>query len=219
MRKHMGIGYMGIGGAMALVLLVMAAPASAQLGYGLKVGLNIANLNDLESIDSLDRLEHEAVTGFVGGAFIKLPMGPLKLQVEGLYSVKGAKGRVSNSLSSAEWETKLTYFEFPVLLKYEFPTPLLKPFVYGGASVAFLNKAEQRNKTINSDWNEVDITDDLNRADFGLVLGAGTEFLGFTVEGRYTHGLSDPIDSQRDEILMKKAKNRIWSVMVGFDFF
>jgi len=211
--------FMGIGGAVALVLLVMAAPASAQLGFGVKAGLNIAKLSDLETIETLDELENEAKTGFVGGAFVKLPMGPFKLQVEGLYSVKGAKGNYIGSVGTVQWETKLTYFEFPVLLKYEFPTPALKPFFYGGGSVAFLNKAEQRNKIIDSDWEEVDITDDLKTADYSLVAGAGVELFGITVEGRYTHGLSDPIDPKTDDLLMNEAKNRTWSVMAGFDFY
>ncbi len=216
MRKFLGIGCV-----LVLCLAWVPTPASAQLGlgFGVKAGLNIADLKDLEAIDTLDALENEAQTGFVGGAYLKFPLGPFRLQAEGLYSVKGAKGTYRNSLGSHQWETKLTYLEFPLLMRYEMPTPALKPFFYGGASAAFLIKAEQRNKVLDSDWDEVDIKDDLKSADYSLIAGAGIELLGLTLEGRYTHGLSDPLDPKSDELLMNKAKNRTWSVMAGFDFF
>lgn len=202
---------------LALCGLLLAAPASAQIGFGIKAGLNIANLEDLETIDSTEELEKEANTGFVGGAYVKFPMGPIRLQVEGLYSVKGAKGSAYNGLSSAQWETKLTYLEFPVLLKYEFPTPVLRPFVYGGGQVSFLMAAESRNERINSDWN--DITDDLVSTDYGWILGGGIELLGLTLEARYNHGLANQVDVKSGNLLVDQAKNRNWAVMVGFDFF
>ncbi len=211
MRRIFGIG---------LVLLVssvlMAGPAAAQMGFGIKGGLNIASLNDLKSIDTIDQLEQESKTGFVGGVHLKFPLGVFKLQVEGLYSLKGAKGTSHNGLSSEPWETKLTYIEVPLLLKYELPTPALKPFFYGGASVAFLMKAEKRNERIDTDW--VDITDNLKSTDYGLVVGAGIGVFGITLEGRYTHGLEDTVESKTGDMLVDEAKNKTWSVMAGFDF-
>ncbi len=206
-----------IGMALALCSILVAGPAAAQMGFGIKGGLNIADLNDLKAIDSIDDLEQESKTGFVGGGYLKFPLGPLRLQVEGLYSLKGAKGHSFNGLSSEPWETKLTYLEIPVLLKFEFPTPVLKPFLYGGASVALLMKAEMRNERINTDW--VDIKDDLKTTDYGLVVGAGIELLGITLEGRYTHGLANTVDQKSGNMLVDEAKNKTWSVMAGFDFF
>ncbi len=209
----------GLGIVLVLVGMMLAGPASAQLGFGVKGGLNVADLKDLETVDTLDKFEKESQTGFVGGAYVKLPFGPFRLQVEGLYSRKGAKGTSSSgpSLASKPWETRLTYLEIPVLLKYEFPTPLLKPFFYGGASLAFLMKAELRNERINSDW--VDYKDFTKSTDYGLVVGAGIELVGITLEGRYTHGLSNTVDDESEDKLITEAKNKTWSVMAGFDFF
>ena len=203
-----------IGMTLALCSILLAGPATAQIGFGIKGGLNIADLSDLESIDSIDDLESESKTGLVGGAYVKFPFGPLRLQIEGLYSLKGAKG---SSLGTKPWETKLTYIEVPVLLKYELPTPLLKPFFYGGASIAFLMEAEMRNEVVDSEW--FDIKDGMKTTDYGLVVGAGIELLGLTLEGRYTHGLSDAIEETSDNPLVVAAKNKTYSVMVGFDFF
>lgn len=205
------------GMALTLCSMVMAGPAAAIIGFGIKGGLNIADLSELESIDTVDELEQESKTGFVGGGFVKFPLGALRLQVEGLYSLKGSKGTSRGQLGTIPWEVKLTYFEVPVLLKYEFPTPLLKPFLYGGASVAFLMKAEGRNDLIDTDW--ADIKDDMKSTDYGLVVGGGVRMLGITVEARYTHGLTDTVDQKSGNLLVDQAKNKTWSVMAGFDFF
>lgn len=204
-----------IGMALVLCSVMLAGPAAAQMGFGVKGGLNIADLSDLEAIDSLDQLETESKTGFVGGAYVKFPFGPFRLQIEGLYSLKGAKG---SNLGTKPWETKLTYIEVPVLLKYEFPTPVLKPFLYGGASMAFLMKAEMRNEVVDSaDW--FDVKDGMKTTDYGLVVGAGIKLLGLTLEGRYTHGLSNTMEDDPASVLVNEAKNKTYSVMVGFDFF
>ncbi len=206
------------GMALALCSLFLAGPALAQMGFGIKGGLNFSELSDIETIDTLDQLESESKTDFVGGAYLKFPVGIFRLQVEGLYSLKGGEGQYHNQgIGTQPWETQLTYFEIPVLLKYEFPTSILKPFLYGGGSVAFLMKAEKRNQTVDTDW--VDIKDDLKTTDYGLVLGAGVELLGITVEGRYTHGLADTVDQKSGDMQVDEAKNKTWSIMAGIDFF
>lgn len=204
--------------ALVLCLVFVAGPAAAQVGFGIKGGLNFAEFGDIETIDTLDELESESKTDFVGGAYIKLPLGLFRLQIEGLYSLKGGEGQYKNvGIGTAPWETQLTYLEIPVLLKYEFPTSVLKPFLYGGGSVAFLMKAEKRNQTVDTDW--IDIKDDLKSTDYGLVVGAGIELLGITLEGRYTHGLADTVDQKSGDLQVDEAKNKTWSVMAGIDFF
>ena len=59
------------GMALTLCSMVMAGPAAAIIGFGIKGGLNIADLSELESIDTVDELEQESKTGFVGGGFVK----------------------------------------------------------------------------------------------------------------------------------------------------
>ncbi len=52
------------------------------------------------------------------------------------------------------------------------------------------------------------------------MIGAGVDFGKFTIDGRYTHGLTDLNDF--DEILdddeIVEVKNRVWSIMAGFRF-
>ncbi|MCP4293805.1 MAG: PorT family protein [bacterium] len=210
MRKMIATGLVVV-----LSALLMGAPVWAGPSFGIKAGINIADLNDLETIESIDELEQEAKTGFVGGVHLKFPLGIFDLQLEGLYSMKGAKGQSIDGLSSRSWETKLTYFEVPLLLKYELPTPVLKPFVYGGASIAFLMSAEEKNERINSDWVEID--ESLNSEDYGWVLGGGIRLIGISLEARYTQGITDTVEKSGDK-LIDQAKNKTWSVMAGLDF-
>ncbi len=207
-----------VGMVLALGVVLMAGPAVAQMGFGIKGGLNFAEFSDIETIDTLDELETESKSDFVGGVYVKFPIGVFRLQIEGLYSRKGGEGQYNNDgLGTAPWETQLTYVEIPVLLKYEFPTSVLKPFLYGGGSIAFLMEAEKRNQTFDTDW--VDIKDDLKSTDYGLVVGAGIEIIGITLEGRYTHGMADTIDQKSGDLQVDEAKNKTWSVMAGIDFF
>ena len=188
---------------------------SAQAGLGVKAGLNFADISDVEKLDTIDKIENETKHGFVVGGHINFPLSPaMKLQVEGLYSVKGSEGNVAGGgFDVQKWENKLTYLEIPVLLKFELPTPALKPFVYGGGSVAILLTAEER---IRGEW--YDIKDGLKGNDYGLVVGGGVELLGFTLEGRYTKGLGEVVDDPDPHSLIGQTKNKVYSLMVGMDF-
>lgn len=195
--------------------LAVVGPAAAQVAIGLKAGLNFADLRDIESLDSVDRIESETKHGFTLGGHLAFPLsGILKLQVEGLYSLKGSTGNAVDGLDVQKWENKLTYLEFPVLLKLEPRLPVAKPFLYGGLSVSVLMSAEER---IRTEW--FDVKDSLNGTDYGLVVGGGLELLGFTVEGRYTHGLNDTVDNPDPRSLLEQSRNRVYTVLVGMELF
>jgi hypothetical protein len=195
--------------------ILILSGTSAQAGLGVKAGLNFADINDVQELDSIDRIENETKHGFIVGGHINFPLTPtLKLQIEGLYSVKGSVGNAyGGDFTRQKWENKLTYLEVPVLLKLEFPTPALKPFIYGGGSVSRLLTAEERAR---DDW--YDIKEKLNEYDYGLVVGGGLKLFGLTVEGRYTKGLGEVVDEQDQHRLVAASKNRVYSLMVGLDF-
>jgi hypothetical protein len=203
------------GGILILALLATVGPAAAQVGIGLKAGLNFADLQDVESLDSIDRIENETKHGFVLGGHLAFPLSSaLKLQIEGLYSVKGSTGEARDGLDVQKWENKLTYLDFPVLLKLELPTPALKPFLYAGGSVSVLLAAEER---VRADW--FDIKDSLSGTDYGLVVGGGLQLLNFTLEARYTHGLNDTVDDPDPHSLVSQSRNKVYSVLVGMELF
>ena len=197
----------------------MAVPGVPGPSFGVKAGLNFASLDKLEAIDTTDELESEAKRAFIGGAYMNFPLGAFKLQVEGLYSVKGSKGYVTSGLGTnrMSWEVRTDYLEIPVLLRFDLPTPVLKPYVFGGVSYGILLKAEQRDGRTSDGW--FDIKDDLKPSDWSMTVGAGAELFGLLVEGRYTRGLTDSVDETNANSVVSEASNEIYSVMVGLALF
>ena len=198
----------------------LAVPGVPGPGFGVKAGLNFASLDKLESIDTSDELESEARRAFIGGAYVNIPMGAFKLQVEGLYSIKGSKGYVTSGLGTnrmSSWEVRTDYLEIPVLLRLDLPTPVLTPYVFGGVSYGILLKAEQRDGRTPDGW--FDIKDDLKSSDWSMTVGAGAELFGLLVEGRYTRGLTDSVNDTGVNSVVSEASNEIYSVMVGLALF
>jgi len=160
-----------------LVLMVMgSAAAFAQdtataggpsVRLGLEGGINLANLSGANVNDAVgSRL------GFVGGAFVGLPLGPtLALQPEILYSQKGGKYNGN--------PYQLDYWEIPILLDVTLVGPVA---ILLGPSVAF-NAA---NNGISS----------INNSDIGLVAGAQLNLDRILLSGRYEIGLTNVTNNQ-----------------------
>jgi hypothetical protein len=118
-----------------LVLLAVAAPACAQpFSFGVKAGVpltdffNAVNSNNLGYFSTTNRY-------IIGGtAELRLPFG-FGVEFDALYrhlhytSVESfpLEGVTSSSTTSGEWE-------FPLLLKYRFHFPLVRPYVDGGVA-------------------------------------------------------------------------------------
>jgi hypothetical protein len=158
---------------LALLLGLGAPPAVAQ--FGIKGGLSFATLSESDaSPDFRNR------TGFAVGVSLGLPLaGLLALQPEALYAEKGA------GAATAAQATTLAYLDIPVLLRLNFPTPVLTPFVVAGpqASLRLRCRVGQR-----------DCDQDFGGTDYAGAVGAGIKLQGgvrLTVEVRYTQGLKD----------------------------
>ncbi|MCK4461905.1 MAG: PorT family protein [candidate division Zixibacteria bacterium] len=169
--------------------LVLAIPVAAQIGFGVKGGLNLANLTgaDSEGFDSK--------TGLVAGGFVKLNIAPnLAIQPEVLFTQKGSKGDLGFG-ATAKFE--LNYIEVPVLLRFSFPTTgELKPFLFAGPAMAFIQTAEFTVE-VSGQSASLDIANEKSN-DLGLVVGGGIELatggVNLVVEARVTAGLSKPFD-------------------------
>ena len=114
--------------------------------------------------------------------------------------------------------TKLDYFEVPVLFMYStVPTGSTGTSVqfFGGPSVAFKVSAKGSG-AFEGETVDVDIPDeDINGIDLGVVVGAGVAFGPFTVDGRYTVGLSNINAAESDST---KVRNRALAVLAGIRF-
>jgi hypothetical protein len=193
-----------------MVLGMSTAALAQQPAFGIKGGLNFANLHfDGDDIgdETLDRR-----TGGVGGVFMLWPAtGKLALQAEGLFSQKGAKV----DEEGIEGTIKIDYLDVPVLLRLSSGSSSGTSFhVFGGPSVGFRLKARAKG-TADGESSDDDISEDIERMDVGVVAGVGVEMGRVSIDGRQSWGLSN-INKDPDD--PTKIKNRVFSVMVGYRF-
>ncbi len=196
-----------------LVISLGVSSASAQTGasFGVKAGVNFANLDF--SGDEVD-VNFDQRMGLVAGAFVLVPMSAtVGVQIEGLYSQKGATFEGEGFTIKNELDS----FDVPVLLRYTVPSSTSTSFhLFAGPSFGFKLSANEIEEFEGTE-EEIDISDEVAGFDFGLVLGAGVEFGKFVIDGRYTHGFTNLNDSPEDGDTLK-VKSRVFSIMAGFRF-
>jgi len=157
----------------AALLFPAAALLAQPLGFGLKAG---ASLNDAVSLSSSVGSLTDLPTKFTIGpmAEVRLPFG---VAVEGdfLYrrlSASYAYGLIGASASANAWT-------LPILLKYRFGFPIVKPYIEAGPSFRWLT---------NSSFNGT--SGSANTNNHGFTLGAGVEIRALIIriapELRYT---------------------------------
>lgn len=195
-------------GLAAAMVMMFSIDASAQMSVnkGLKGGLNFASF----SLDpEPEGGSTSSQTGIAGGLFLELDLlGPLDIQVEGLFSQKGSK---FESDAGGESSTTLSYLEVPVLAKISIPlAPTMSYNVHAGPALGF-KLSESFDPELNSD------EDFYKGSDLGAVVGLGLKFNALvsfvTIDARYTLGLSNVLDSDNGE-----AKNRSLTLLVGLGF-
>jgi hypothetical protein len=191
-----------------LLLGSTTAAIAQEAAVGVKAGVNFSNLNiEGEGVD----FSFDQRTGFVGGLFVVVPANSLiALQLEGLYSQKGAKLEEGGGSATI----KVDYFDVPVLLRVSSDPAAQASFhVFGGPSFGFKLRARAKS-SFDGETESEDIGEDVETFDFGVVAGAGVELGRFIVDGRYCWGLS-PANKDDEE---GKIKNRVFSIMAGIRF-
>ena len=204
-------------GILALMLLLPNASSAVETKGGIKIGVNSARLSG----DDVEDWVGEGIQsrmGFCVGGFITFNITEVfAIQPEVLYTMKGAKYTEADFKIVAQ----LTYLELPVLAKFSIPTQgNIKPIIFAGPAVA-LKLSGKWKETWDGETETYDL-DEMKGMDFGLVFGAGVDFgLGESVKGkltvdlRYTLGLTNFAEIDEEDV---KAKNGVFSLMVGFSF-
>jgi hypothetical protein len=187
-----------------LTLIVLVPPAAAQSPhtFGVKGGLNYFNIygGDVEMATYR--------TGFaIGAAYAYAFNGTFALQPELYYSLKG-----STSEEDSDVKLGLGYLDIPILLKVMFPVESDKwaPGIYAGPYLALMMSA---------DLDGVDIKDEFNTTDYGLVVGALFDFMvsggkqTVTLDVRYSVGFA-----KLDELQMQDIYNNGFQFLIGYGF-
>jgi len=157
--------------------LAAAAPANAQVEFGIKGGASFGNISNKGLLPG----NLKTRTGWAAGVALSLRARVLGVGAEALYARRGLK-------SDGTGDLKLDYVDIPVYAKIQAPTPGVSPFGYIGPQVSF---------EVTCKVDDVNCTGgDRSKTDYAGVIGAGVKFgqeggVGFTVEARYIYGLKN----------------------------
>ena len=196
----------------AAALLLAAGAASAQLpgapvgiSLGVKGGVTIATFHGDDAGDPDNR------NGFAAGVQAVLHSPLFNVQVEGLYVQKGAE----QDDGSVKHTYKFDYLEVPVLMRWDLPGMVVKPYLLAGPALAFNTSAKIKSEgALTKATAEVDVKDDVKDTDVGLVVGAGIANTRNHVffEARYELGLSKTAENGND------IKNGTIMFLAGYSF-
>ena len=175
---------------------------SSKIKFGLKAGLNVSNLSNMDM---------NSKTGFYGGVFVNIPVAKdFSVQPEVLYSAVGAKEKGG---SNAKLE--IEYISIPVMFQYKVLPNL---YVEAGPQFSFLMDARLKDSE-----GSLLLKDATRGFDFGIGLGAGyniTKNIGVNV--RYTAGFSDIVNKSHRYLYgydrTGSVKNGVFQVGVHYKF-
>ena len=212
---------------MMTLVLFLVQSASAQVKLGLMGGANFSNFrvgDDPIAVqlpnNAFEQGSFNSRTSFAIGGVAEYSLSPMiSLSVQPMYSRQGSKfkfdGPVVNPLST-ESTIKLNYIDVPVMLKVEFGSSSVKPYVTSGFTLGFLTSAKSASEDVKDDLKGTNISWNIGG---GLSLPAGGRT--FFIEGRYMLGLSDIYDPGLRAVplsAVSELKTKAFQVMAGVTF-
>jgi len=186
-----------IAGGVLIMALTSSTAAWAQVGGGIKIGVNLATLSGFNDASTTQRV------GVVAGGFMTFGLAPMiAFEPEVLFSMQGSKLHfgTSGTIVSSDVTAKLDYIQVPLLLRI------------GNSGKAGASLYAVAGPTFGTLVRDQGVTDHLKSFDLGVVVGAGVTVSRLLLEGRYTTGLTD---------LNKGGtayKNRVLSLLTGLNF-
>jgi hypothetical protein len=173
-----------------LACIAFALTTSAQVKFGGKAGINLANVSGKSDGDKLD---YDSKVGLHIGALVEIPISEsFSVMPELNFDQLGAK----TSVLSQDVKYNINYLSVPVLAKFN----VSGLGIYAGPQIGFLMSA----KTEFGD-NESDVKDQLKSTNFSALFGAEYNLpMGLFISARYNLGLSK-IDDESDSNNYTKA--------------
>ena len=209
--------------------LGLAPAASAQATFGLRAGLNVADVSfsGIEDDEFFDDFK-EPRLGLVAGVMADVPLSPqLSFHPEVLYSQKGFKldieieVQASQGTGEGSLTYQLDYLEVPLLLAYRIPVGQngLTVGLEAGPTVAYLLSTGlscSGDFESTCDENEQDLDDDFESLDIGGALGVSVGAGPFAADLRFTQGFTSIANSEEGSD--GEARNRVFSVAARYAF-
>ncbi len=216
--------------SIGFIMLVGVVWGQGLTGYGVKVGMNLANVRS----DTLDTYGINTKTrhGFTVGGSATFDVGlPVFFQPEVLYSTRGC---IWN------WEIDLfgtTFVAGSAVLNYIDINPFIvypingNTRVFAGPSLGLLISGKINATADGQEVAEDIAIKDINRMDMGIIVGGGytlsQPFGGLEVEARYSHGLKNVYsltqknaETGKFEPLLdiNDVSNNVIQIIVGYSF-
>lgn len=181
------------------------------LKFGVKAGLNVANVYDEQNADFVA----DNKLGFVGGAFVAIPLGKyLGIQPEVLYSQKGFKTSRNTIVGNYDYSVTSTYLDIPLQVQ-------LKPIKYltilAGPQYSYLLKTKSSFNGNATTLEEESLnSDNYKKNIFGFVVGADVNFDNLILSGRAGWDISKT-NSDGDSST-PRYKNQVLQFTLGYTF-
>lgn len=189
MKEHL----LRLGLLVLVVGLCLDVPASAQVQqYGITAGLNFDRLTDV-SLNNVDA-NFESKTGWHASVWADFSLlGIITIRPGLRYMDAGPlfEGGLSDVVEEVEEDFEITLVELPVLLRFSFPAPVVKPYVLLGPVIRLPVGVDN---TIDNDLESLTMAGELG-------FGVEVPFAGLNLypEIAFTFGLSSFTD---DEIIV-----------------
>jgi hypothetical protein len=201
-----------------LVAISVAGPRSASsqtVTSGVKLGIDFSALPNAGEI--LDPIVHQSSAestskvGVLGGGFVQFGFGDrYAFQPELFLVMKGVK--LNEAANGGSFTAKIAYLEFPLLGRYA--VPLNDGAVFAMAGPTFGLKAHTSGHLDASSQTDLNIDSAIRTFDMGFALAGGIERGRYTLELRYTQGLTDvgtEVFPHADSV-----RNRVIAIIGGF---
>jgi hypothetical protein len=218
------------------VILFTSATFAQEFDLGVKFGYNSTKLTTT-SISTIrdynaDDFKSEASGGYNLGAFARIGLGKVYLQPEVLYSMK--KGQTSfdlveaidgqNPVNGITQNIDIKSVEIPILLGFkllDLKLASIRAFTGPAMSIILDNSAIEVSKSgisLNQDFKD-NLTDvnNLKNNTWDWQLGAGVDIAMFTLDARYSWGLTNLFDGDNTNIGFESKGNYV-TVSLGFRF-
>ncbi len=166
-----------------------------------KVGLNIANLTDVNDAD--------VRCGFVAGAELEYQATDLFSVTAGaLYSQQGCK----YSKEGVDGTCKYDYINIPILANvYVAKGFAVKLGIQPGFNVNGKVKGELEGYNVEKDV-------DAKSFDFSIPVGISYEYKNVQLDARYNWGLTKVADSDVAKLVLDDSKNSVFQITLGYKF-
>jgi hypothetical protein len=181
-------------------------PRAQGFGIGAKIGPLWTGF-DSATVGS-STVNFKTSTGFEGGIWFGGNRGGLVgVMGEVLYAKKKQEVDTTGTTGS----TTLQYLEIPILLRVNIGSPSRNGIsVYGLFGPVF-------DVNLKAKFGDIDVKDNYESLDLGILGGAGIEITRFLVEGRYNHGLRNVLKSDNAASLAD-IKTHSFALLFGVRF-